>query len=152
MEHGFKLMPLINDQRDCTLYCSISYALTVLAVLPQSVQDEFLRIHSDSYNLPKGSYFVTILILCPFLIVCPFNIHLNRPPGVGGSRRTAHSITDISPSFISSGVMVRFKVESGGPAVKGYFLVCLVYDNIWTNSSMNLCITMTCLMMNAARK
>ena len=93
-------------------------ALDVLDVLPLSVQDEFLRVSSDLCDLPKGSYFVAILILWPFLTVCPFNIHLNRPPGVGGSTRTAHSITDISPCFISSGVMISFRVKSVGPIVK----------------------------------
>ena len=97
--------------------------LGVLAVVPLSVQDEFLRVSSDLCDLPKGSDFVAILILRPFLTVCPFNIHLNRPPGVGGSTRTAHLITDISPSFISSGVMISFRVKSVGPVVKAYFFV-----------------------------
>ena len=115
----------------------------VLAVLPLSVQDEFLRVNSDLCDLPKGSYFEAILILWPFLTVCPFKIHLNRPPGVGGSTRTAHSITDISPSFISSGVMIRFRVKSVGPVVKAYFFVGMVHDNTNTINWLNLCFTMT---------
>ena len=60
-----------------------------------------------------------MLILGSPILVFPFIVQLNEPACADRSNQTMQFISDVSPSMMSKGVMVRFMVTWGGSGVDG---------------------------------